>query len=547
MSARSSFLYKLQKSRLSSRIIFWIFASIVTIETIILIPSVLRREREFLSQIKEVSVGKVYITARVTDQEMPEMTFLQELSKLPGNSLHLIGKLEHKIVGGALYQKNGKLIGTFGEKPELLLSDVQPDVQQNRRNLLKNGNRYDVALLDEELPDRYVIIIRHDISAVKPELQAFIFRITGLVAIISLFTTVGVWIALDPIVIRPILHLRDDLKLAGEAIHDDVEPLEFLSASFRRNDEMGEVIATFQIMFAQITQAIRDRKCAEVALQSSLQKVADYSEKLNTELEKGREIQKNFLPANILQHQGWEIATFFKPARQVAGDFYDVFELPCGRIGLVIADVCDKGVGAALFMALFRSLIRIFSGQTMLEGLKLSGHPQRDITFDRVNAQLKYSSSLDAVAFTNNYIVQNHGELGMFATLFFGVLEPETGMLTYINGGHEPLMVIHPEGGIKSYLKPTGPAVGIIPNSQFKMEQVQLEAGEILLGYTDGVPEARDRDSQFFTTARLLSVLEMKSGSAQTLLDTIANYTIAHTGEAEQFDDITLLAVRRTK
>ncbi len=541
MSARSPFFYKLQKSRLSSRIIFWIFASIVTIETIILIPSVLRREREFLSQIKEVSVGKVYITARVTDREMSDRAFLQELSKLPGNSLHLIGKLEHKIVGGALYYKNRTLIGTFGEKPELRLSEVQ----QNYHTLLKTGNRYDVALLDEELPDRYVIILRHDIAAVKPELQAFIFRIAGLVAIISLFTTVGVWIALDPIVIRPIHSLRDDLKLAGDAIHDDVQPPAFLSASFRRNDEMGEVIATFQIMFAQITQAIRDRKCAEVALQSSLQKVADYSEKLNTELEKGREIQKNFLPENILQHQGWEIASLFKPARQVAGDFYDVFELPCGRIGLVIADVCDKGVGAALFMALFRSLIRIFSGQTMLEGLKLSGQPTSGVVFENLEVKPKHNSSLDAVALTNNYIAQNHGELGMFATLFFGILEPKTGTLTYINGGHEPLIVIHSEGGIKSYLKPTGPAVGILPNAKFKIEQIQLEPGQILLGYTDGVPEARDRDSQFFTTKRLLSLLEMQPKSAQMLLDTIADCVIAHTGEAEQFDDITLLAVRR--
>jgi phosphoserine phosphatase RsbU/P len=541
MLARLPFLCKLQKSRLSSRIIFWIFASIVTIETIILIPSVLRREREFLSQIKEVSVGKVYSTVRVTDQAMSDTEFLKALAELPGNLLHLIGKLEHKIVGGALYQRNGKLIGTFGENPELLLSDVQ----QNRRTLLQKGNRYDVVLLDEELPDRYVIILRHDISTVKPELQAFIFRIAGLVAIISLFTTVGVWIALDPIVIRPILHLRDDLKLAGNAIHDDVEPPEFLSASFRRNDEMGEVIATFQIMFAQIAQAIRDRKCAETALQSSLQKVADYSEKLNTELEKGREIQKNFLPATILQHRGWEIATFFKPARQVAGDFYDIFELPGGRIGLVIADVCDKGVGAALFMALFRSLIRIFSGQTMLEGLKLSGQSKSDIMPDRHEMQPQHSSPLDAVALTNNYIVQNHGELGMFATLFFGILEPETGTLTYINGGHEPLLIIHPEGGIKSHLKPTGPAVGIMPNSKFKMEQVQLEPGEILLGYTDGVPEARDRQSQFFTTARLLSLVEMPPKSAKILLDTIADRVIVHTGEAEQFDDITLLAVRR--
>ncbi len=127
-------------------------------------------------------------------------------------------------------------------------------------------------------------------------------------------------------------------------------------------------------MYQQISDAISERKRAQGALQESLTQVEAYSQALNDELEKGREMQTNFLPGQLLHKPGWEIVAYFKPAHQVAGDFYDAFELPRGYLGLVIADVCDKGVGAALFMALFRSLIRIFSGQTSLEGLVLPGN-----------------------------------------------------------------------------------------------------------------------------------------------------------------------------
>ena len=119
--------------------------------------------------------------------------------------------------------------------------------------------------------------------------------------------------------------------------------------------------------------AYSQRKLAEAALQVSLTEVENYSQALNQELEKGREMQLNFLPGeetikNFSDKYSWEIASFFKPARQVAGDFYDIFELSHNTVGFVIADVCDKGVGAALFMALFRSLIRIFAAKVQLRG-----------------------------------------------------------------------------------------------------------------------------------------------------------------------------------
>lgn len=266
---------------------------------------------------------------------------------------------------------------------------------------------------------------------------------------------------------------------------------------------------------------------------------------LENELEKGKQIQQDFLPERLIQPPGWEIAARFSPARDVAGDFYDAFELPGGYVGLVIADVCDKGVGAALFMALFRSLIRIFSGQIQLQ------------ESDVINSALMencpinphkpdYSAEVDAlkaVFLTNNYIAKIHCQLSMFATMFFGVLNPKTGVLTYINGGHEFPIIINSEG-IKQRLSKTGPAVGMMENVKFKVEKVQLEPGDIVLAYTDGVPEAHSPTGKFFTEKSLLSLVEKSANSATDLLNMVEESLRNHIGDATQFDDITMLAIR---
>lgn len=282
------------------------------------------------------------------------------------------------------------------------------------------------------------------------------------------------------------------------------------------------------------------------SLDKAKQKIEAYSKALDNEMEKGRQIQMNFLPNQIPQLPNWEIAACFYPARQVSGDFYDAFLLPGDYMGLVIADVCDKGVGAALFMALFRSLIRVFSGQTRLGGLSIVANeggfcglidPQVTTNLDQINA-------LKAVALTNNYIAQEHGDMTMFATLFFGVLDPATGLLTYINGGHEPLFIVD-KAGVKAILKHTGPAVGIVPNTKFKIQQVQMEPGDILISYTDGVTDARAPNREFFTDKRLRSLLEQPAPSASALLERIKTNLFSHIDNAQQFDDITMLAVQR--
>ncbi|MCK7469827.1 MAG: SpoIIE family protein phosphatase [Desulfomicrobium escambiense] len=184
------------------------------------------------------------------------------------------------------------------------------------------------------------------------------------------------------------------------------------------------------------------------------------------ELEIGRKIQTGFLPAALPVPPGWEIAAHFQPALQVSGDFYDVFEMAGGRcLAIVIADVCDHGVGSALFMALTRSLIRAFALQSAEPAGRGPGRPSQ-LVAER--------SRWTTVQQTNAYIADNHGEAGMFATLFLGILDPATGRLTYVNGGHEPPMFLR-SGQPAAYLKATGLAVGAMPDAPFRAESVTFK------------------------------------------------------------------------
>ena len=268
--------------------------------------------------------------------------------------------------------------------------------------------------------------------------------------------------------------------------------------------------------------------------------------KVEFELEKGQQIQRDFLPSTIPNLEDWNIATCFFPAGKVSGDFYDVFKFSDGNVGLVIADVCDKGVGSALYMALFRSLIRVFADQAT------HSDPMAISEIDRSSSRLTAPASsenkelirLRAVPFTNNYIAQTHGDEGMFATLFFGVLNPDTGQLYYINAGHEPLYLVDSRG-VKKALDPTGPAVGLWPNSAYDVGQIQFEQGDMLIGYTDGVTEARSPEDEIFTRGRLRSLVEQPYNSATDLLDRIKSSLFAFIDIAPRGDDVTMLAVQR--
>ena len=279
-----------------------------------------------------------------------------------------------------------------------------------------------------------------------------------------------------------------------------------------------------------------------------------YTQSMERELEIGREIQKSFLPDDLPQPPGWEITAHFQAAHQVAGDFYDVFPIPGGQgVGLVIADVCDKGVGAALFMGLFRSLIRAFaemhySGDgTSLQGREAAGHSHPDPKEAETEIVDLHDRALRGIiGQTNDYIALNHGRSNMFATMFLGVLDPASNILVYIPGGHV-LPILFGPNGVRKRLEPTGPAVGLMPGMPFETGRIRFEPEDTLLAFTDGVTEARALNSELYGEDRLIALLREPAASAGALMERVLTDLDHHTAGADRWDDTTLLAVRRSE
>lgn len=257
-----------------------------------------------------------------------------------------------------------------------------------------------------------------------------------------------------------------------------------------------------------------------------------YLKSLERELDIGREIQQGFLPSELPKVDGWEIAAYLKAAREVAGDFYDAFLLPDGNLLFVIGDVCDKGVGAALFMTLFRSLIRA----TATSDLSCNGKDMAGLT--------PAERLCHIISFTNNYIADTHAEASMFATIFIGILDPQNSTLTYMNCGHESPLWVKGDGSITLLLR-TGPAVGVISGAKFVHREIAFEKNNLLLTFTDGIPDATNVENVNFGKERLVEIIGSSALASGALLQKIEELLQQFTGAASQFDDITLLAIKR--
>ncbi|MDJ1176876.1 SpoIIE family protein phosphatase [Roseofilum capinflatum] len=445
---------------------------------------------------------------------------------------------------------------SWGDRPEIQPALTSPGQHFEQQD--QNGNHW----LGYSLPlgNGLILLLQEQAAELRQPEQQFwqlsVYLTLGTVLVIG----IAVWLIATSF-IRPITDL---IVLATTLSTGELKP----RIQVNREDEIGILVDSFNRMADQLQKSFRQLAQANQTLEDKVTQRTRELEAANKalyaantaltfELEKGRQIQRNFLPKRdeakplvILNPPNWEVLAWFKPARQVAGDFYDAFELGDGYIGLVIADICDKGVGAALFMPLIQSLMRIFSGQTSLDGLVLTGKFSVTDLLHLTEDDNPYAShqlnALKAVELTNYYLAKNHGNLGMFATLFFGILDQKTGNLVYINGGHLPLFVLESRGGVKDSLPPTGPAVGINVDADYKTGQITLEPGDLLLGYTDGITDARSPQGESFSLESLLSILEQPATSATVLLERIINQINSHRGQTDQFDDMTLLVVRRS-
>ena len=254
-------------ARLSKRIASWVFLSIVLIEVIILVPSVLRRERELLNYLRALSTAQAL--GRLDSQALTNLKDDMLVDYLQGLQTNGV------LLGGAIYDLDGTQVGRFGEAPQLTLTEIQSGMARDR--YYRRQNRYDAPWDMPPLRDRYVLIVRHDATWVQREFFAFIGRITGLVVIISAFVTGATLVVLRRLLIEPIMRLRRDLLMAGRAIGDDCDThsLAFESLHPARADELGDVITAFKEMFGQITAAVATRKQSEMRFRILVEQAVD--------------------------------------------------------------------------------------------------------------------------------------------------------------------------------------------------------------------------------------------------------------------------------
>jgi serine phosphatase RsbU (regulator of sigma subunit) len=295
--------------------------------------------------------------------------------------------------------------------------------------------------------------------------------------------------------------LKGRPKLAFELVRE-------LSLRLRNADE---------VMIRDLTEKNRQLAQSYRELQAAQEQIVE-KEKLETELELARSIQESILPHHFDLLSNFEFGAQMLPARSVGGDFYDLMRLGEKRVGVSLGDVSDKGVPAAMFMALYCSLLRAEAHHFDTPG------------------EVLYS--------VNKHLMQYH-EARKFVTAMYGVLDATTAQFCYARAGHHLPILVDARGEIVPLEKGQGQLLGFFPDPDLDVQLVDLPSGSTLLMYTDGVLDSKGADRAHFGESRLKGVISKYiQNSAQDLCDSILSELKSFQGEDPQFDDITLVVIR---
>ena len=246
-------------------------------------------------------------------------------------------------------------------------------------------------------------------------------------------------------------------------------------------------------------------------------------EKVSQEIKLAGQIQASFLPNQFPNIPGWQLAVTLEPAGGLSGDFFDLIPLSRGRLGIVIADVADKGLGAALYMALCRTLIRTYA--------------------------FEYHSRPDLVLSEANERILADARANLFITLFYGVLDPHESILTYCNAGHNPPFLSSTQNGSKLFaLARTGMPIGIEEEATWERKKISFNPGDKLILYTDGVTEAQNDAGELYNEKLLIeTIVQRENANAFELQEDILSSIKNFTQGAPQYDDITLMILEKEK
>jgi sigma-B regulation protein RsbU (phosphoserine phosphatase) len=292
-------------------------------------------------------------------------------------------------------------------------------------------------------------------------------------------------------------------------------------------DDMGSIVKGIEMGAEDYLPKPFDPVLLKARIAASLEKKRlrdieiKYLQRINDEMALAWRIQSGFLPKELPDIAGWRLAAALKPSRETSGDFYDFILLPNGQLGILVADVTDKGMGAALSMVLSRTLIRTYAAQ--------------------------HDTQPGSVLRAANQRILMDTDTDQYVTVFYGILDPASGTLIYCNAGHNPpYLVSAQEGDAVQALRRTGMPLGILEEGSWEQKVVQLAPGDMLVLYTDGVTDAQDPEDKLYGEQRLLEVAQSNRGrAAQDVQDALMAHVCQFMGDAPQFDDITLAIVSR--
>jgi serine phosphatase RsbU (regulator of sigma subunit) len=312
-----------------------------------------------------------------------------------------------------------------------------------------------------------------------------------------------------PLYLTPILSSENAVPLGG--IYLALDRLVF-------EETVMDLGPALQVLAAQIASALH---------QADMQRQTLAHQKTIQELDFAWQIQASFLPDTLPEVDGWQLTAVLNPCRETSGDFYDVIALPNGRLGILIADVADKGLGAALFMALSRTLIRTYA--------------------------FEYPTRPELVLQATNQRILSDTRSEMFVTVFYGILDPGTGELTYANAGHNPPYLFRDplednsqEAPAPLELGNTGMPLGIIEEASWEAESVTMDHGDTLIMYTDGITEAQNLRDELFGNHRLIEVFHDNLGApVLATQDAILDAVDRFSDDGALCDDETLVIIKR--
>jgi serine phosphatase RsbU (regulator of sigma subunit) len=274
-----------------------------------------------------------------------------------------------------------------------------------------------------------------------------------------------------------------------------------------------------QLLANQVALAIEKSRLHQVELSR---------QRMEVELETGMRLQRSLLPRYLPDFTGWEFTAFYQPARSLAGDYYDFFSLPGTgqRLGMVIADVVDKGLPAALFMTLCRSIYRTVS---------ISESSPVEV-LQRANSEIRRDIGCGE---------ENQEDMSYFVSAIYATLDVHTGRVVFANAGHTRPLCLRSKGQVDELVS-TGIVLGFFDTISLEESQVNLAPGDSLMFYTDGVTEAINEQGEIFNTPRLISILESCAGhSPVAIQDRVVTAVFDWLGSEPQSDDLALFILRR--